>query len=363
MGLQPTIVHYDFADIRYSSFYSTGFRLNAARYGYGFQITHRVPSLLDDPATAAGWREDMARACRLLYRFTSDADDYFFCIDTHDHNRSYHPALLQKVRVYFKVNYDPGCIPSDLASMAQIGKIRPILPFFPLCDGRVERVPRLWPSRTMAWGHRDMARRLIDAPRVPTVRTLRALRGGSEAYDVFFLSAYYPEEVHAASMEFRYELMRELERQGFDRSLYGFATRAELPDPFSRYARRRLPFAAYLRTLAQARLAIYVRGLLDCISFKFGEYLCLGVPVVGQTVANNREKLAGLPHVDEQFAFDKPRDIVLQAATLLREGDTRRALGASNARAFDAMLSPGPVTADVLETLGMRCLLPEDERA
>jgi hypothetical protein len=33
---EPAIIHYDFADIRYSSFYSAGFYLAAPRYGYRF---------------------------------------------------------------------------------------------------------------------------------------------------------------------------------------------------------------------------------------------------------------------------------------------------------------------------------------
>jgi hypothetical protein len=353
MGSQPTIVHYDFADIRYSSFYSTGFLLNAAHYGYRFVISRKPPPLLDDPAIAASWGKDMTQRCRLLYRFTSDSEDYYFCIDTLDHNRNYNLPLLQNVEMYFKVNYDLDCIPRDREVVAHIDRIKPVLPFFPLRGNwRLGRIPRLWPSRTMAWDHRAAVRRIIDAPRVPSVETLRTLRGSSECCDVFFVSVYYPEEQHASAMEFRYELMQELDSQGFRRSLYGFATRTELPEPFNEYAIGWFSFRNYLRTLAGARLAIYVRGLLDCISFKFGEYLCLGVPVVGQTIANNRERLVGLPYLNEQFALEEPRDIALKAAVLLGQGDKRRALGESNARVFDTMLSPESATADVLEALG-----------
>jgi len=353
VGPQPTIVYYDFADIRYSSFYSTGFRLNAARCGYRFQFSRKVPRLLDDPAVRVNWRNDSTRACLLLYRFTSGEDDYYFCIDTHDYSRSYPWPLLERVRAYFKVNYDPDQVPRDRDYAAQVEKIKPVMPFFPLRDGRVERLPRLLPSRTMAWNHHDMARRIIDAPRVPTLQALRALRGGDKAHDVVFLSAYYPEAVHAPAMELRYELMREFDRLGFSRSLYGFATRMKLPEPFATYSMPRFSFEDYLRALAQARLAIYVRGCLDCISFKFEEYLCLGVPVVGQTIANNRERLTGLPHVAEQFAFDSPGDIAREAAVLLGEGDRSRALAESNARVFDTDLSPQATTAEVLEVLGV----------
>lgn len=357
MTSRPTIVHYDFADIRYSSFFTTGFVLNAPLYGYRFLLSREPPPLLAGSTMTEEWRSvhpDQAR-CTFLYQFKSDSEDFYFCIDTTDSSCAFHRPLLEKVRFYFKVNRDPNCVAQDSTLVAHAHKIKPILPFFPLRSGnRLVHVPRLLPYRPMAWDTHSVLRRIIDTPRIPSLEALKLLRGGSDHLDVFFVSSYYPEPIHDQAMAFRYKLMEELDRQGFRRSVYGFASKNELPEPFRRYSMKWFSFSDYVRNLAGSRLAIYVRGLFECTSFKFGEYLALGLPVVGQTVANNRESLTGLPHFDEQFAFDEPRDIALQAATMLRQGERRHMLGESNAHVFDTMLSPEAVTGDALELLGLR---------
>jgi hypothetical protein len=359
MPIQPTLVHYDFASMRYSSFYSTGFSLNAPRFGYRFKISRMPPPLFDVPGLAESRRQDRNRNQCLLYRFKSSTEDFFFCIDTLDHNLNYTVPLLQNVELYFKVNYHPDFVPTGPDVAPYVSRIQPILPFFPLRSGSwTPRIPRLIPSRQMAWDNRDILRRIIDEPRVPTLEALKTLRGRGERYDVFFVSAYYAEEALSPVMEFRHRVMTELDGQGLQRSVFGFAqgrrSRSEIPEPFNRYALPWFSFRDYLRTLAQARVAIYVRGVLDCISFKFGEYMCLGLPVVGQTMVNDRERLAHLPYFDEQFAFDEPADIARQAAALVGQEDKRHVLSQSNARVFDEVLSPESVTADVLEHLGMR---------
>ena len=355
MASQPTVVHYDFADIRYSSFYSTGFLLNARRYDYRFEISTKPPRLLATPAVAETWHKGIAQGHHLLYRFKSDSEDFFFCVDALDHSANYNLPLLQNVQIYFKVNYDPKRLPQDTSVTFCPDRIRPVLPFFPLRSGRrLRRLPRLFPYRAMAWDGHAILRRIIDAPRVPQLGTLRTLRDSAKCCDVFFVSAYYPGEQHASEMAFRYQLMAELDRQGLHRSVFGFATKTALPEPFNRYAMSWLSFRDYLRALAGARVAIYVRGLHGCISFKFGEYLCLGASIVGQTIANNREELGDLPHFRDQFAFDEPQAIARQAATLLGQSANRRVLSESNARVFDEMLSPEAATAHVLESLGVR---------
>ncbi len=218
MGTQPTLTHYDFANIRYSSFYSTGFLLNAPRFHYRFEISRKPPRLLGVPEVARSWRQDMNRDQRLLYRYKSDTDDFFFCIDTLDHNLNYSIPVLQNVGSYFKVNYRPECLPRGPDVDRYVNRIQPILPFFPLRDGGcVSQIPRLMPSHRMGWGHRAIVRRIVDEPRVPTLDALKTLRGSSHRYDVFFVSAFYPAEPPGEEMVFRYRVMIELEKQGLDR--------------------------------------------------------------------------------------------------------------------------------------------------
>ena len=207
----------------------------------------------------------------------------------------------------------------------------------------------------MGWDLRSALRAVPDTARVPRLETLKKLRGTRESLDVFFVTSYYPGPNHAPAMEFRYRLMQELDGRGLrDSSVYGFASRKEIPQPFGRYSMPWFSLSEYLRTVARSRLAVYVRGLWHCVSFKFGEYLALGMPVVGQSLANNVDGLADLPHFDEQFAFDEPREIALQAGALLRQRERRTALAESNARVFDTVLSPETVTADALDVLGLR---------
>lgn len=353
MPPQPTIAHFDFANIRYSSFYRSGFAHNAPLYGYRLKLSRRPPAFLTESRMSEDWRKQMSGP--LLFRFMSGSEDYYFCIDVGDHDLGLHLPALQRVKFYFKVNYNPDCFMRDPTLLAHAHKIHPILPFFPLRSTKsLGQAPRLLPCRPMAWSFRSVLRRTIDTPRIPTMGTVKRLRGGSKSCDVFFLTTYYPGQLHEAAMEFRYKLMEELDRQHFARSVYGFASRKELPEPFSRYCVNRLSLSEYLRGLASSRVAIYVRGLWECISFKFGQYLALGLPIVGQTILNNRESLVSLPYFDEQFAFDDPRDIVLQAAAMLRHSDKRSLLGESNAYVFDRMLSPESVVANALDCLGVR---------
>lgn len=355
-----TLVHYELVDIRYSSFYVTGFQLNAPLYGYRFELSRQAPPL--PPETGIGsdqWRASMRVPSRLLFCLRSADNERWFCIDTSDHCLNYHVPMLRLVEAYFKVNYDPTCLPSDSPVVPHIGKLYPVAPFFPLrADHRLPLVPPLIPRRSMAWGRRAMLRRLIDAPRVPSLRSLRALREAPKRHDVFFGSVYYEGDHHAEAMESRLRVMEELDRQRLTNAVYGFVSRRDLPAPFRRYPLKRYPLSTYLATLASARVAIYVRGLWDCISFKFDEHLALGLPVSGQTLATDREILAGLPRFDEQFAFDDPRCIAERTAELCRTQELARTLGESNARVFDDVLAPQPATAAVLEKLGLRLERP-----
>jgi hypothetical protein len=356
MTPQPTIVHYDFASIRCSSFYITGFLANASPYNYRFILSRKLPSHLSAPVMTGEWR--VFSDCLLLFRFKSAAEDCYFCIDVSDNCRAYHLPVLNIVKYYFKVNYDLDIIMCESSLSPHLHKIQPILPWFPLqTDNSLLRLPRLTPYRPMAWSYRSAIRRAIETLEIPRLETLRSLRSSGKLHDVFFLTTYYPGDFHANAMELRYKIMEQLDKQGFGQSgqsVYGFASRREIPKPFSKYAVNRYSLSSYMSNLARSRVAIYVRGLHDCISCKFGEYLALGLPVVGQTIANNRDSLLRFPYFVDQFAFDDPLDIVLEAVKMLGRSETRRELAESNARVFDTMLSPEAATADAVEGLGMR---------
>ncbi|MBN1460356.1 MAG: hypothetical protein JXA57_12535 [Armatimonadetes bacterium] len=250
----------------------------------------------------------------------------------------------------FDVNYNPDVVNQE----EHAHKIISILPGIPLLEnGIMNRVPRLTPCRQMRWDSRSAVKRIRALSRLYDLHTLRLLRDTAKSHDVYFVTTYYSGPTHAALVEFRYKVMEELLKQGSHETVCGFAARDELPKPFNKYALPRSSRYDYLSRLAGSRVAIYVRGCWDSVSFKFGEYLALGLPVVGQTIARRWEKLDTIPFVADQFAFDAPREIAEEAFRMVQQSEKRRLLGEANAAVFDSLLTPEAVISDVLERLGL----------
>jgi glycosyltransferase involved in cell wall biosynthesis len=103
--------------------------------------------------------------------------------------------------------------------------------------------------------------------------------------------------------------------------------------------------------MASARIAIYVRGLQNCLSFKFSQLLALGVPVVGQSIINNKDILMNNDYFTQQYAFDSPEEIVREAVKLLADPDKLNKIGRSNASIFDTKFTPQAVVTDILNIL------------
>jgi hypothetical protein len=178
------------------------------------------------------------------------------------------------------------------------------------------------------------------------------LRNAKKDLDVFFVvNLWDNNQQHVCHNEFRYQLVKEIKRNREIHSIAGFVADRELPEPFAEFRCKRYFLRDYLRNLARARIAIYVRGLHDCLSFKFGQLLALGMPIVGQTIANNRHLLYRNEHFADQFAFDEPERIVEEAVRLLGDPQRARMLSRANARTFDAKFTPRGVTARSLEVM------------
>jgi hypothetical protein len=103
--------------------------------------------------------------------------------------------------------------------------------------------------------------------------------------------------------------------------------------------------------MGRSRVGIYVRGTKGCLSFKFGELMALGSPVVGETILNNREYLYSLDYFDEQFAYDEPEQIVEQVIRLLENPARIEELRRANTATFLNHLSPRPAVAAILDRL------------
>ena len=358
------IVYYDFASVAFVGYYLEGFLQQQQRYGYHLSVARNVPPIFDAMEIDEPRRETLYYIG--LFKVRSAGEEYYFCIDTRDQStnespQGFHLPLLNEVRYYFKVNYDATAIYEDPILSRYQEKILPISPFIPI---RLSKPwifwPRAWPSKATRWTYQKAKRRLRELVEPPTLQQYRALRLIDQELDVFFVTAFYHQPHHAQVAEFRYELARELNRRSDLNCIAGIVGEAELPKVYQDLRIERMALATYLNQLARSKVAVYVRGPHRCISYKFGQLLAMGKPIVGQRLHCNQDFLYGMNNFDEQFAYEDPREIVDRIADLIRQPDKLSQLSQSNAEVFDTVLAPEMAVARVLQLL-MQRTLPDDE--
>ena len=120
-----------------------------------------------------------------------------------------------------------------------------------------------------------------------SLEEIRQLRNSQKDLDIFFVVTFYNQEKHSAYNEFRYQIMKEIREDRNIRSVVGVVSHEKLPSKYAEFQVEPYSLREYLSRIAKARVAIYVRGLHDCLSFKFGQLLSLGMPIVGQRIRNN----------------------------------------------------------------------------
>jgi len=351
------IIHYDFNDLNYAGFYLSGLLENAPESHYELVISRAVPDILRDPTMEGPWRALLFSVC--LFKATLEDEEFYFCIDTRDsaeadpsRGMGYHLPLLRRVKYYFKVNYNEAAVLRDPDLRAYASKIIPAPPCFGLrCRPRSRFLPRITPCRVTGWRRRDAVKRARDMLRQLGLEEVRCLRSSKKKFDLFFFMMFYNDPAHAPHNEFRYRVMKEIRKHCPDSSVTAFASRGNLPGKFAEFQASPCSPRVHARALASSRLAVYVRGLYDCVSFKLPQYLALGLPVVGQTIANNQEMLYENPYFREQFAYNDPERIVREAMELLARPERLRMLARSNARVFDSTFTPRAAVADILSTV------------
>lgn len=344
------ITYYDFADINYSSFFLSGFLKNQTKFDYEFAVSHSVPPLLREVLMDGEWRKILSFIC--LFKWQIAGGEHYFCIDLRDSSTprtgmGYHIPLLEKVRYYFKVNHNLDDINNASGLRSLRNKIIPAYPFFPI------RVPRLLPflpivtpSSAMDWPVRKAWRHIKGFRSLRPLEQLRRLRDVRKDLDIFFVIRISDQEHHHQAAKIRMGIVKELRRHSKINAKTGIVGNQNLrPD----FWIDRLPRRTYLHDLSRAKLAIYVRGLHDCISFKFGELLALGKPIVGQTIVNNTDIIYSNPHFDEQFAYEAPKEIVAKAAELLAQPEKLAMLSKSNAEVFDSKFVPEAAVSEIIE--------------
>jgi len=328
---------------------------NMGIHSYKFTVSKRPPSLLVDAGVENKWREILFSVC--LFKAQINGQVSYFCIDCRDsfgtdsYGMGYHLPLLDKVKYYFKVNYNQDAINSDPILKQYRHKIISVPLFFPVKVLYSHLfLPRIIPCDSVGWRMTSVLRRVKMLRNLLSLNDIVSLRQAEKNIDLFFVVRYYGQG-HDAENDFRYEIMQELTKHNELNSIFGFSGSKNIPAKYKRFLVNGYGLGSYLRNLAKARVGIYVRGLHGCLSFKFGQLLAMGKPIVGQTIINNKKQFYDNPHFYEQFAFDDPKLIVQKAIDLLSKPNKIRELEESNAEIFDTKYTPEIVVSDILRYL------------
>jgi|WetSurMetagenome_2_1015567.scaffolds.fasta_scaffold30787_2 hypothetical protein len=360
MGYNNHIIYYDFNNLNFSSFFLTGFHHNTETFPYKFIVSKTTPPLLFDQTMDDRWKEILFSIC--LFNVKLPNEQFYFCIDTRDsceacpkRGNGYHLPLLKQVKYYFKVNYNLDAINNDPNLAEFSNKIVPTFPFFPIkCPNLLRYFPRFIPCSTMAWTMRDAVIRIKTFNNMLSLEQLRQMRNSEKDLDVFFVVTFYDDKEHSADNELRYQLMKEIQKYPNISSFVGFVSYKKIPGKYADLQIKPYSLKKYLSCLAKSRIAIYVRGLNNCLSFKFGQLLLLGMPIVGQTIHNNKDNIMTNDYFNEQFAYDDPKAIVRRIIELLENPSKQITLGQSNAKVFDTKFTPKAVVSDILRHMNIK---------
>jgi hypothetical protein len=302
------------------------------------------------------WDDILFSIC--IFKFKNKNREFYFCIDLRDCYESdpkigkgYHLPLLEMVKYYFKVNYNIDAIQADPNLKINKNKILPIFPFFPV---RTTKIFPYLPSKTILremgiWTSLDQIKRIKNLYNILSLKQMKRMRNYRKDFDIFFVMNYYHNEVHQIDNEYRYQLMKEILKSSKN-TIVGFTSNDKIPGKFGELQLKRYSLKEHLTNLARSKVGIYVRGVHNCISFKFGQFLCLGLPIVGQTICNN-PNIMKFNFFKEQFSINDPVEIVQKANELLSMPEKMIAVGQSNANVFDNHFTPQAVVSDMLNLI------------
>ncbi len=344
LGDPPEITFYDTradaANLKSLSFYLNGFMENQDELRYKFAIKHAIPETL---GLTKVQRESLAMG---FFRYASNDQQLFFCIDRSDSNYSISAPdleILSAVDIVFKANHHPQHIRSKISDNSIRDRLVPISHSFPIALSRANRYAfnAVLPTRT-DWSIKKVRNRLryLIRPTEPNLDVFCRKRRLPNDTDVFFVAAYYHQSHHAEVSRFRAEVMLGLKALRGRKIETGLVSDSALPSRWSELHVPRIDISDYFSRLQRSKVAIYVRGPHDGISSKFGQLLALGKPIVGQTLENCRNELMCNPYFGQQFAHHNPESLVAAVDDLLNDAEKMEAWGTSNAAVFDRSLTP-----------------------
>jgi len=252
------------------------------------------------------------------------------------------------------LNRNPKVFEEDVGLAQLEAKIHSLGCTFALRPSNAYRFfPRLKQSKVYGWDWFSIKRRLLALRRNPNMQWHRTLRAMQPDKDVFLARRYYREAGHARSNQECLTIVESIKRIEGLTGYIGFTgTTVGTPECFRKHAIG--PDRAlrdHLRLMARSRVCIYMPGTYNCLSFKFGQYLALGKPVIGLKLpfmplmkidSLDRDILA------EQFCCDKPDDIPAKLVGLLRDTVRMEYFSSSNIRIFEQYFSPESVADRIL---------------
>lgn len=352
------ITYFDFSDLRYSSFFLNGFFANEKEFGYRLSISRKAPQELEDLQPFPGWLNEMVPLS--LYRVEGD-DPFLFCIDGDDKNGSDEPLgdfyrpFLERCRFYFKVNYNAEVIKESDELKPYASKIKPIPIVYPLALSEPWRLrPKLTPVGGPLWPPSAMRRRLWFLRQAKSLENYQQLRNSEKDIDLFFVTTLYHQpkfkELDAKRRVLVDGLNQYEQFKIFAKYVCQDKIEKEICGP---HETEFMNYEEYLKQSARARLGIYIRGNHDGLSFKFGELMAMGKPIVGETLMNNKDNMYAYDRFGEQFAYDDPADLIDRVIYLLQNPQELEELRRTNIETFEKHFTPKPVVKQILDQIGV----------
>lgn len=352
------ITYYDFTYLPYASIYVNGFMENARERGYRFVISHREPEEFKGLGVAEKWLPDV-HATILLGRYEG-AESFLFAVDCSDLNGDItlgeiQLRALEKCKVYFKVNYNAAAIAANPQLAPYAAKIRPAPVVFPVAVAQPWRLlPNFNPLAGPLWPRPAAKRRIKNITETPGIDDYRRMRRSQKDIDAFFITPIYVGKDKAFNLEHnarRKVLVEGLNRDKRFNIVARYVASGNPGEDQGPYTIPRLSLREYLDLMSRTRVGIYVRGSFGCLSFKFGELMALGSPVVGETILNNTDYLYDFPYFDEQFAYDEPEALVERVYYLLNNPERIEELRRANTETFEQHLTPRAIVAGIVDQL------------
>ncbi|NJM14622.1 MAG: hypothetical protein HC896_03890 [Bacteroidales bacterium] len=168
---------------------------------------------------------------------------------------------------------------------------------------------------------------------------------------MFFVMTYYNKERHKGDNDFRYSLIKELKQNKDIKSVTGLVSNVRIPGKYGELQIPGYSYYDYMKEISRSKVAIYTRGVHECISFKLGQLMAMGMPMVGQKIVNNAGFYYGLPNFTEQLSYNSPKEIVDRLSVAIRDRAWLKEMSRSNLNLFNNTLLPVHFVKDLFKTI------------